>query len=186
MLFDDFDLSHALEGDGKVKFGYGVYVTSAYGSAAHYSGANDSWARHYVYTLRVPVKREDNYIAFKVPVNESIVRRAEEKLSVSIAEKYTVGGKEFRKFLADSFAKDMAKTAGGKAADYKLVGEKAASEFLLAIGVEFIEWPYSWTNPKRGSNRAILDDRSIEIIQIDLVSLDDKKQLIPGSQTKIR
>lgn len=99
MLFDDFDLSHALEGDGKVKFGYGVYVTSAYGSAAHYSGANDSWARHYVYTLRVPVKREDNYIAFKVPVNESIVRRAEEKLSVSIPEKYTVGGKEFRNSL---------------------------------------------------------------------------------------
>lgn len=24
VLFDDFDLSHALEGDGKVKFGYGV------------------------------------------------------------------------------------------------------------------------------------------------------------------
>ena len=27
VLFDKFDLAHALEGDGKVKFGYGVYVT---------------------------------------------------------------------------------------------------------------------------------------------------------------
>lgn len=34
-LFDSFDLSHALEGDGKIKFGYGVYVTSSYDSAAH-------------------------------------------------------------------------------------------------------------------------------------------------------
>lgn len=25
-LFDRFDLAHALEGDGKVKFGYGVYT----------------------------------------------------------------------------------------------------------------------------------------------------------------
>lgn len=29
-LFEKLDLSHALEGDGKVKFGYGVYVTSKY------------------------------------------------------------------------------------------------------------------------------------------------------------
>lgn len=44
ILFDEFDLSHALEGDGKVKFGYGVYVTSSYNSAAHYSGADpDAW-----------------------------------------------------------------------------------------------------------------------------------------------
>lgn len=44
VLFDEFDLSHALEGDGKVKFGYGVYVTSSYNSAAHYSGADpDAW-----------------------------------------------------------------------------------------------------------------------------------------------
>ena len=37
VLFPKFDLSHALEGDGKVKFGYGVYVTSHYRSAAHYA-----------------------------------------------------------------------------------------------------------------------------------------------------
>ena len=30
ILFNQFDLSHALEGDGKVKFGFGVYVTSHY------------------------------------------------------------------------------------------------------------------------------------------------------------
>lgn len=35
--FDRFSLDHALEGDGKVKFGWGVYVTEKYGTAAHYA-----------------------------------------------------------------------------------------------------------------------------------------------------
>jgi len=46
VLFPKFDLSHALEGDGKVKFGYGVYVTSHYRSAAHYAGANPAATQH--------------------------------------------------------------------------------------------------------------------------------------------
>ena len=40
VLFKEFNLAHVLEGDGKVKFGYGVYVTSKYRTAAHYAGAN--------------------------------------------------------------------------------------------------------------------------------------------------
>ena len=54
VLFTKFDLSHALEGDGKVKFGYGVYVTSHYRSAAHYAGANPAATQFYVYTVEVP------------------------------------------------------------------------------------------------------------------------------------
>ena len=50
-LFKEFDLSHILEGDGKVKFGYGVYVTSQYRSAAHYAGANPVAKKFYVYTV---------------------------------------------------------------------------------------------------------------------------------------
>ena len=46
VLFPKFDLSLALEGDGKVKFGYGVYVTSHYRSAAHYAGANPAATQH--------------------------------------------------------------------------------------------------------------------------------------------
>lgn len=40
VFFPNFDLSHVLEGDGKVKFGFGVYLTSGFKFAAHYSGAN--------------------------------------------------------------------------------------------------------------------------------------------------
>ena len=35
-MFDTFDLSRALEGDGMVNFGFGVCVTSKYESAVHY------------------------------------------------------------------------------------------------------------------------------------------------------
>lgn len=56
-LFDKFDLSHALEGDGKVKFGFGVYVTSKYESAVHYSASNKNrpelpWCGKGLYELK--------------------------------------------------------------------------------------------------------------------------------------
>lgn len=80
ILFDKFDLSHALEGDGKVKFVFGVYVTSKYESAIHYSASNKSATEHYVYTLEVPDKTELNHIAFKQHINPTIVTKAERKL----------------------------------------------------------------------------------------------------------
>ena len=174
VLFPKFDLSHALEGDGKVKFGYGVYVTSHYRSAAHYAGANPAATQYYVYTVEVPDMRDDNYIAFKEPVVPAIVLRAEKKLGETIPEKFTKDGKDFRKFLA--------KKLTGKV---DLQGEKVASVFLLDIGVDFIVWPYNWKNPSLGTNRAILDDSKVIIKSVDLVLLDDKKQLTEGSQILI-
>ena len=174
ILFSEFDLAHALEGDGKVKFGYGVYVTSHYRSAAHYAGANPAATQFYVYTVEVPNMVEDNYIAFKERVNPAIIQQAEAKLGEAIPEKFIQDGKDFRKYLA--------KKLTGKV---DLAGEKAASAFLLAIGVEFILWPYNWKNPALGTNRAILDDRKVKIIGIDQVQLDAKKQLIEGSQKPI-
>lgn len=59
-LFKEFDLSHILEGDGKVKFGYGIYVTSQYRSAAHYAGVNPAAKKFYVYTVEIPIVKRDN------------------------------------------------------------------------------------------------------------------------------
>lgn len=174
VLFPKFDLSHALEGDGKVKFGYGVYVTSHYRSAAHYAGANPAAKQYYVYTVEIPDISDDNYIAFKEPVNPAIVQRAEQRLGEPIVEKFTKDGKDFRKFLAKKLA--------GKV---DLEGEKAASAFLLEIGVDFIVWSYNWKNPSLGTNRAVLDDNKVIIKCVDQVLLDDKKQLIEGSQIPI-
>ena len=174
VLFPKFDLSHALEGDGKVKFGYGVYVTSHYRSAAHYAGANPAATQYFVYTVEIPDIKDDNYIAFKEAVNPAIVERAEKKLGEPIAEKFTKDGKDFRKFLA--------KKLNGKV---DLEGEKAASAFLLDIGVDLIVWPYNWKNPALGTNRAVLDDSKVIIKCVDQVLLDDKKQLIEGSQRPV-
>ncbi|MDE7350602.1 MAG: hypothetical protein K2N25_06000 [Muribaculaceae bacterium] len=182
LLFQKFDLSHALEGDGKVKFGYGVYVTSSYPSAAHYSGANDDWTEHYVYTVGIPAKREDNFIAFKQPVMPSIVSRAEEKLGITLSDKVTADGKEFRKFLAKRFTPKG--VSDKKLANFE--GERLASVFLSSIGVDFIEWPYNWKNPALGNNRAVLDDSKVEIACVDTVGLDDKKNLISGSEKRVR
>ena len=174
VLFSKFDLAHALDGDGKVKFGYGVYVTSHYRSAAHYAGANPAAKEHFVYTVEVPSMKEDNFIAFKQAVNPAIVSRSEKKLGEKIPEKFLQDGKDFRKFLA--------KKLTGKV---DLEGEKAASAFLLSIGVDFIVWPYNWKNPALGTNRAVLDDGKVRIVKVDKVKLDKKKRLVEGSQTPV-
>lgn len=173
-LFDRFDLAHVLTGAAKVKFGYGVYLTSSFKSAAHYSGANKEATTHYVYTVDIPNITADNHIAFKQTVNPEIVKRAERKLGVSIPEKFVLDGKVFRKYLA--------KTLGG-GSDIK--SEKLASEFLNGIDVEFITWPYSWKNPVLGLNVCVLDENKIKIIKIEQVELDAKQQLIPGSEREV-
>ena len=155
-LFEHFSLSHALEGTGKVKFGYGVYVTSKYDSAKHYAEKYATGETFYVYTVEVPEKREDNYIAYKEPVKETIVARAKEALNEEIPETEVKDGKKFRKYIA--------KRLTGKA---DLKGEMAASAFLLGIGVKMIIWPYCWRDPSRGSNRAILRDSDVRIVKVD-------------------
>ena len=186
-LFTKFDLTHVLTGASKVKFGYGVYLTSNFKSAAHYSGANKDAVTHYVYTVEIPEITEDNHIAFKQPVNPAIVKRAENNLGFSIPEKVTLDGKDFRKFLAKNFEEKLNLAPFGEIdkSTYQLQGEKLASEFLTTIGVNFIIWPYSWKNPALGINVAVLDENNIKIIKVDQVELDAKQQLIAGSEKEV-
>lgn len=174
-LFDKFDLSHILKGDGKIRFGYGVYLTSSFSSAAHYSGANRSANTHYVYTVLIPDLTSCNHIDFKQCVHPSIVSRAEQLLNLSIPAKATYDGKDFRKHLA--------RTLTGKA---NLEGEKAASEFLSKIGVDYIVWPYCWRNRSLGSNIVVMDSEKIKITKIEQVELNSKVQLIPGSERLVK
>ena len=117
---------------------------------------------------------EDNHIDFKRPVHLDIVKRAEQKLGNAIPQKFILDGKDFRKYLA--------KILGG-GSDVK--SEKLASEFLNCIGVEFITWPYSWKNPDLGLNIAVLDDSKVKVLKVHQVELDNKQQLIPGSEKKV-
>lgn len=188
--FDRFSLDHALEGDGKVKFGWGVYVTEKYTTAAHYA-----FNKHrpenkdfYVYTVEIPDRTPDNCLSLLkgIPVAASIVSRVEDKLGGPVPEEAKAEGIPFRKYLANrlSGAVMPVRRMMDKAT---VAGEKAASEFLSSLGVDLIEWPYNWKKPQDGKNMAVLDDRNVHIVRIEKVELDPKgHRLIDGSQIIIK
>lgn len=188
--FNRFSLDHALEGDGKVKFGWGVYVTEKYSTAAHYA-----FNKHrpenkdfYVYTVEIPDRTPDNCLSLLkgVPVAESIVNRVEAKLGETIPAEAKVEGIPFRKYLANKLTSEDKPVK--KMIDKATVeGEKAASEFLSSLGVDLIEWPYNWQKPEAEKNMAVLDDRNVRIVRIEKVELDPKgHQLIEGSKQIIK
>lgn len=190
VLFDAYDLSHALEGDGKVKFGWGVYVTEKYATAAHYAFNKHRPENNdfYVYTVEIPDRTPDNCLSLlkNVPVAESIIQHVEAKLGEPIPAEAKVEGIPFRKYLANKLTgmdlpiKKMIDKA-------TVAGEKAAAEFLSSIGVDLIEWPYNWQKPDAEKNMAVLDDRNVRIVRIEKVELDPKgHQLIEGSQWVVK
>ena len=189
--FDEFDMSHALEGDGKVKFGYGAYVTSNFATAALYAGKSNHSGHYYVYTVEVAEKKADNFISHRYPVEASLLEKVEGKLGKVTKEKYLENaGKSFRKYIALALSgkhiPDNPENAKPSVAE-----EKAASEFLLNLGIDFIEWPQgAWKKPWKQTNRAILDEKSIKILKIEEVELAPKGkkgtlELIEGSQKTI-
>lgn len=188
--FDKFSLEHALEGDGKVKFGWGVYVSEKYTTAAHYAFNKHRPENRdfYVYTVEIPDRSDDNCLSLLkgVPVTDSIVKRVEAKLGTTIPAEAKVEGIPFRKFLANKLSgldlpvKKMIDKA-------TVAGEKAASELLSSVGVDLIEWPYNWQKPQAEKNMAVLDDRKVRIVRIEKVELDPKgHQLIAGSRHIIK
>ena len=156
VLFKQFDLAHALEGDGKAKFGFGTYVTEAYTSAAHYAynKKRPENKDYYVYTLEIP----------------------EEAKKV---------GKLFRKYVGNRLTgkTGTTKQLTDKA---DLDAEKAAAKFFSEIGLEYFAWPQAQSKPDGLTNRVVLNIDKIRIVRIDKVDLDPKKfQLIEGSEKEI-
>ena len=190
VLFDTYDLSHALEGDGKVKFGWGVYVTEKYNTAAHYAfnKKRPENKEFYVYTVQIPDRTDDNCLSLLkgVPVTASIVERVEKKLGEQVPDEAKVEGIPFRKWLANRLSDNVGPVK--KMIDKATVaGEKAAAEFLGSIGVDLIEWPYNWQKPDAEKNMAVLDDRNVKIVRIEKVELDPMgHQLIEGSQQIVK
>ncbi len=150
--FDRFSLEHALEGDGKVKFGWGVYVTEKYTTAAHYAFNKHRLENRdfYVYTVEIPDRSDDNCLSLLkgVPVTDSIVKRVEAKLGTTIPAEAKVEGIPFRKFLANKLSgldlpvKKMIDKA-------TVAGEKAASELLSSVGVDLSSGPTTGRSRRR-------------------------------------
>ena len=182
-LFDHFDPAHILEGAARCRFGAGAYLTSRYTTAAHYAGASGR-PEKYVYTVEIPDLEAGNHIFSAQPVPPEIVARAEEKLGVSIPEKALTKGKFFRKWIGNTLL-GMGNTVNQRTGSASPEAEKAASAFLLGIGVELLVWPTAQTKPEAGNNYAVLDYSAIRILQVDSVELDKHEQLIEGSQKTI-
>lgn len=183
--FVKFSLDHALEGDGKVKFGFGVYVTSKYSSAAHYSGANPSAKVNYVYTVAIPEVVEENHLGFKEPVPRVIVSKAERKLGEKVPVEACQQGSLFRKYLANRLTGNIS-TVKKMTDKADLKGEKMAAKFLVSIGVDLLTWPTNWKRPEDGLNCAVMDENKVRILQLDTVELDEKKKLVEGSISTVR
>ena len=189
VLFDSFDLAaHALQGDGKCKFGFGVYVTDSYESAAHYAynKKRPDNKDYYVYIVDIPDRTADNCLSLlkNVPVCDSIVQRTEQKLGIIVPEEAKVEGIPFRKYLAN-FLTGENKSVKQMTDKATIKGEEAASRFLLSIGVELIEWPHNWRKPDDIKNYAVLDDKKIRILNINKEQLDDKHHLIWNAGERI-
>ena len=187
VLFKEFDLGHALEGDGKVKFGFGVYVTEAYTSAAHYAynKKRPENKDYYVYTLEIPDMTEENHLFSCRPVHPSIIERTEKALGEQIPAEARKVGKFFRKYVGNKLT---GKTGTTKQLTDKadLDAEKAAAKFFSEIGLEYFAWPQAQSKPDGLTNRVVLNIDKIRIVRIDKVELDQEKfHLVEGSQREV-
>lgn len=186
-LFDKFSLEFLGSGEGKSKFGHGIYITSSYKTAALYAAkaakanGKDSC---YVYTVEVPLLTEDNHIFSCKPVNADVAQHAEKAIGEAIPDEVKSAGKLFRKYLGNlltgqrSTIKKMMSKADATA-------ESAVAEFLNKIDVVYLAWPQSQTKPDGDTNRAVLNENDIRIVKVEQVDVDEKNNLIEGSERVI-
>lgn len=186
-LFDHFDMSFLGTGEGKSKFGNGIYITSSYETAALYAAkaakANGKDCT-YVYTVEVPDLTEDNHVFSCKPVNPEVASRVEAVLG-SMPQEAKALGKCFRKYVGNVLS--------GKKASMKQMldkadaqAENAASRFLDEIGIVYLAWPQAQTKPDGDTNRAVLNAANVRIIKIEEVQVNDKNKLIEGSQKEVQ
>ena len=187
-LFDKFSLSFLGSGEGKSKFGQGIYITSSYKTAALYASKAakaNSKESYYVYTVEVPKLTDDNHIFSCKAVNASVVERVEKELGEAMPDEVKVAGKRFRKYLGNLLIgqRGTVKQMMSKAA---ATAENAVSQFLNSVGVIYLAWPQSQTKPDGETNRAVLNEKDIKILKVEQVECDEKNKLIEGSEKLIQ
>ena len=186
-LFKNFSLEYIGEGEGKSKFGQGVYITSSYASAALYAakaGKANGVETFYVYTVEVPELTAGNNVFSCKPVTEEVRVRIENVLGEQIPTEAIAAGKLFRKYVGNLLTnqKGTIKQMIGKAND---IAERTVSKFFKDNGIIYLAWPQAQTKPDGDTNRAVLDEECIRIVKIEQVCVDAKNRLIEGSQIEI-
>lgn len=187
-LFDKFSLSFLGSGEGKSKFGHGIYITSSYKTAVLYASkaakANGKECC-YVYTIEVPMLNNDNHIFSCKAVNPSVVDRVEKVIGEAIPDEVKSAGKYFRKYLGNLLIGQRT-TVKKMMAKADATAESAVSQFLNSVGVIYLAWPQSQTKPDGETNRALLNEKEIKILKIEQVECDDKNELIEDSKKLIQ
>ena len=185
-LFSQFDMSFLGTGEGKSKFGNGIYITSSYDTAALYAAkaarANGKDTL-FVYTVEVPDLTDENHVFSCKEVNQAVVQRVEAVLG-AIPQEATASGKYFRKYIGNVLS--------GKKASLKQMldkvdaqAENAASRFLDEVGIVYLAWPQAQTKPGGDTNRAVLNASNVRVMKIEQVQVNEKNKLINGSQKEI-
>ena len=187
-LFDKYLLSFLGSGEGKSKFGHGIYITSSYKTAALYASkaakANGKECC-YVYTIKVPMLNNDNHIFSCKAVNASVVDRVEKVIGEAIPDEVKSAGKYFRKYLGNLLIGQRT-TVKKMMANANATAENAVSQFLNSVGVIYLAWPQSQAKPDGETNRALLNEKEIKILKIEQVECDDKNKLIEDSKKQIQ
>ena len=187
-LFDKFSLSFLGSGEGKSKFGHGIYITSSYKTAVLYASkaakANGKECC-YVYTIEVPMINNDNHIFSCKAVNPSVVDRVEKVIGEAIPNEVKSAGKYFRKYLGNLLIGQRT-TVKKMMAKADATAENAVSQFLNSVGVIYLAWPQSQAKPDGETNRALLNEKEIKILKIEQVECDDKNKLIEDSKKLIQ
>ena len=182
-LFDKFSLEFLGSGEGKSKFGHGIYITSSYKTAVLYASkaakANGKECC-YVYTIEAPMLNNDNHIFSCKAVNPSVVDRVEKVIGEAIPDEVKSAGKYFRKYLGNLLIGQRT-TVKKMMAKADATAENAVSQFLNSVGVIYLAWPQSQTKPEGDTNRAVLNEEDIRIIKIEQVEVDEKNKLIEKS-----
>lgn len=187
-LFDSFDPNRLGSGEGKSKFGHGIYITSSYETAALYASkvakCHGSDCK-YVYTLEVPDLTDDNHVFSCKPVNPIVAERLQTALGETIPEEAKSLGKFFRKYIGNVLIGNR-KTIKQMTGSASSEAEDAVTKFLNENGVIFLAWPQAQTKPDGDTNRAVLNAECIKILKIEQVQTNDKNKLIKGSETLIK
>lgn len=189
-LFKEFrPLDTIGTGEGKSKFGWGIYLTSIYATAVLYSGKGPGRqaADHYIYSVDIPdpETNPDRYFILHKAVPQGLIELFEKEIGHITDPNVTAWGNDFRNELE---IKLYSKEYGRKPKDKAEKGEsqKLAADWLYNHGIIGLIWPQgSW--PKKGEtkvvdkfNIAMFNREDTHICKIERVDVEfkakDKKE----------
>jgi hypothetical protein len=187
-LFDHFSLDHQGEGEGKAKYGCGIYITSSFATAARYAakaGKRQGVDTYYVYTIEVPDITPTNHLFSCRPVAEDVASHIESALGERVPDEAKLKGKFFRKYVANLITGQRT-TVKKMTSRADIEAEKAVSSFFDANGLVYFAWPQAQTKPDGITNRTVFNVENIRILKVEQVEVDANNNLVEPSPIEIK